>query len=255
MTSGSTTNAREPSTTGATMVYPTSRSRRTAADAATPQSSRSGVIAAQVSASTASTSASSTQSASSSARTVSESLAKLAWAGLVTASSTASTTTDSSCSADSRGLAAARSSPLSSEARGGGKYAASCAAFSGSVKYARKSAATSGWSPAAKTPMPACPTTSCCPAGPAGSGTTSQANESSSDDARLICVMVIAASPAKKSAVVPGPGRAPSVNTASWNQVRASTIAGSVKVHSVPSALHGWACQPDQTVARFSHDW
>ena len=95
--------------------------------------------------------------------------------------------------------------------------------------------------------------TFCCPPGPAGSGTTSQAKESSSTEARLICVMVMAASPAKKSAVVPGPGMAASVKIASWIHVMASTIAGSVNVHCVPSSLHGAAPQPSQTVARFSH--
>ncbi|CPU64193.1 Uncharacterised protein [Mycobacteroides abscessus] len=146
-----------------------------------------------------------------------------------------STTTAWSCSSLSFGLAAP-----------------SVSAFSGLVNHARKSAATSGCSPAAKTPMPAWPMTFCWPAGPAGSGTTSHPNESSSDDARLICVIVMAESPAKKSAVVPGPGSALSTNVASWTHVSASTISGSVNVHCVPSSLHGVASQPSQIVDRFS---
>ena len=66
-------------------------------------------------------------------------------------------------------------------------------------------------------------------------------------------MIVIAASPAKKSAVVPGPGIAPPVNVASWIHVSASTISGSVNVHCVPSSFHGAASQPSQTVDRFSH--
>src|SRR5690606_11795994 len=208
------------------------------------QSSSKGWIAAQVSASTPSTSASAVHSASSWARTVSCSLAKFWCDGLVTAPWMPSTTTAWSWVSLSFGFAAPSVSAFRSDSRGGGKYAASVSAFSGLVNHARKSAATSGCSPAAKTPMPAWPMTFCWSAGPAGSGTTSHANESSSADARLICVIVIAASPAKKSAVVPGPGIALSTNVASWTHVSASTISGSVNVHCVPSSLHGAAPQP-----------
>jgi len=62
--------------------------------------------------------------------------------------------------------------------------------------------------------------------GPAGIGTRSQLNAFSfgRSEARLIWVMVIAASPVKKSTVSPGPGMALSWKMALWMAVIASTM-------------------------------
>ena len=54
----------------------------------------------------------------------------------------------------------------------------------------------------------------------------SHSKDPSSDEAREIWVIVIVVSPAKKSAVVPGPGMAPVSNALSWTHVMASIISG-----------------------------
>src|SRR3569833_2761764 len=164
------------------------------------------------------------------------------------------TTTASICAGDRSGLALASVSTLSSEVRAGGKNCASFWLFSGLVKNARKSAASCGCLLCAKTPIPAWPTTAYSPAGPAGSGTRSQANDLSlgGSEAREICVMVIAASPVKKSAEMPGPGMAFVLKMASCMKVIASTIGLSVMVQVLPTALQGEAPQPFQIEARLS---
>jgi len=66
-------------------------------------------------------------------------------------------------------------------------------------------------------------------------------------------VTVIAASPAKKSAVVPGPGIPRSTKIALCSAVIASTIGCWSNAHDLPSGLQGCAPQPVQNVARLSH--
>jgi hypothetical protein len=60
---------------------------------------------------------------------------------------------------------------------------------------------------------------------------------------------VKAASPAKKSAVTPGPGIALDVNAASCRNVNACCISGLVSVQVRPSGVQALAPQPVQTVA------
>jgi hypothetical protein len=89
--------------------------------------------------------------------------------------------------------------------------------------------------------------------GPAGSGTSVQPNFASlSSEAREIWVIVIADSPAKKSAATPGPGIALSVKIARWMKVIASTIGCWLKPQVLPSALHASAPQPLKMVDRLS---
>ncbi|MNE92282.1 hypothetical protein D3C80_1899880 [compost metagenome] len=107
------------------------------------------------------------------------------------------------------------------------------------------------------TPMPACPISAYSPAGPFGSGTRSQPKGLSfgKSEARLIWVMVIAALPAKKSTVSPGPGMAFLLKMASWMNDRASAIGFSAMVQVAPSALQGDAPQPFHTEVRYCQLW
>lgn len=73
--------------------------------------------------------------------------------------------------------------------------------------------------------------------------------------AREIWLTAMAASPAKKSTVVPGPGIALSVKIALWTNVMASFISWLEKPQDLPSSLHAFAPQPRQIAESTAQFW
>src|SRR5690606_4816277 len=126
--------------------------------------------------------------------------------------------------------------------RDGTQWAASLTAFSGAVRWATSSAASSGWPPFSKATNADWPTVGCAPVGPAGEGTTPHSNGASFSSATLLrYAMLVAALPSNMFGVWPGVVAGPAVYIISCSRLIAAIISSLSAVQVSAASFQGEA--------------